>query len=163
MPAHVLSPILAGWIDCLSADVTIHGHTRLWLERLLSGASFSAWAALHPVSLPLPQPTMAGSIHGEWYQPLNIGVSIHISFSIVYANIFLYMCWPFDWSSVCTGYQLRASIYSYSSADSQPSPFALDASIRSAEALTGKETLSHYLFSFSPHEGKSERADSWLK
>ncbi|KAK2834991.1 hypothetical protein Q5P01_015475 [Channa striata] len=33
-------------------------------------------------------------------------------------------------------YQLRASIYSYGPADSQPSPFTLDASIRSAEALS---------------------------
>lgn len=39
------------------------------------------------------------------------------------------------------GYQLRASIYSYGPADSQPSPFTLDASIRSAEALSGKHTL----------------------
>lgn len=41
-------------------------------------------------------------------------------------------------SSVFAGYQLRASIYSYGPADSQPSPFTLDASIRSAEALSGK-------------------------
>lgn len=41
------------------------------------------------------------------------------------------------------GYQLRASIYSYGPADSQPSPFALDASIRSAEALSGKQTPFH--------------------
>nr|XP_057928288.1 interferon regulatory factor 4-like isoform X1 [Doryrhamphus excisus]XP_057928289.1 interferon regulatory factor 4-like isoform X1 [Doryrhamphus excisus]XP_057928290.1 interferon regulatory factor 4-like isoform X1 [Doryrhamphus excisus] len=33
------------------------------------------------------------------------------------------------------GYQFRASIYSYGPADGQPSPFSLDASIRSAEAL----------------------------
>nr|UNH56801.1 interferon regulatory factor 4b [Mastacembelus armatus] len=39
-------------------------------------------------------------------------------------------------SSVENGYQLRASIYSYGPADSQPSPFTLDASIRSAEALS---------------------------
>ncbi|KAI4829161.1 hypothetical protein KUCAC02_023222 [Chaenocephalus aceratus] len=38
--------------------------------------------------------------------------------------------------SMENGYQLRASIYSYGPADSQPSPFTLDASIRSAEALS---------------------------
>lgn len=38
--------------------------------------------------------------------------------------------------SMENGYQLRASIYSYGPADSQPSPFPLDASIRSAEALS---------------------------
>lgn len=48
---------------------------------------------------------------------------------------------------VCAGYQLRASIYSYGPADSQPSPFTLDASIRSAEALSGKQTLSLHFFS----------------
>ncbi|XP_061831590.2 interferon regulatory factor 4-like [Nerophis lumbriciformis] len=34
------------------------------------------------------------------------------------------------------GYQFRASIYSYAPADAQPSPFSLDASIRSAEVLS---------------------------
>ncbi|MEQ2198710.1 hypothetical protein XENOCAPTIV_017052 [Xenoophorus captivus] len=38
--------------------------------------------------------------------------------------------------SMENGYQLRASIYSYGPTDSQPSPFPLDASIRSAEALS---------------------------
>uniref|UniRef100_A0A3Q3WU74 IRF tryptophan pentad repeat domain-containing protein n=1 Tax=Mola mola TaxID=94237 RepID=A0A3Q3WU74_MOLML len=38
--------------------------------------------------------------------------------------------------SMESGYQLRASIYSYGPADSQPSPFTLDTSIRSAEALS---------------------------
>lgn len=41
------------------------------------------------------------------------------------------------WFCVCAGYQLRASIYSYGPADTQPSPFSLDSSIRSAEALRG--------------------------
>ncbi|TNM88166.1 interferon regulatory factor 4-like [Takifugu flavidus] len=40
---------------------------------------------------------------------------------------------PWQNPSMENGYQLRASIYSYSPADSQSSPFALDASIRSAE------------------------------
>uniref|UniRef100_A0A671VVY7 Interferon regulatory factor 4-like n=1 Tax=Sparus aurata TaxID=8175 RepID=A0A671VVY7_SPAAU len=43
---------------------------------------------------------------------------------------------PWQGSSMENGYQLRASIYSYGPADSQPSPFTLDASIRSAEALS---------------------------
>lgn len=43
---------------------------------------------------------------------------------------------PWQGPSVENGYQLRASIYSYGPADSQPSPFTLDASIRSAEALS---------------------------
>ncbi|XP_051233838.1 interferon regulatory factor 4 [Dicentrarchus labrax] len=38
--------------------------------------------------------------------------------------------------SMENGYQLRASIYSYGPADSQSTPFPLDASIRSAEALS---------------------------
>ncbi|XP_047442290.1 interferon regulatory factor 4-like isoform X2 [Mugil cephalus] len=38
--------------------------------------------------------------------------------------------------SVENGYQLRASIYSYAAADSQPPPFTLDASIRSPEPFT---------------------------
>ncbi|XP_040896422.1 interferon regulatory factor 4-like [Toxotes jaculatrix] len=38
--------------------------------------------------------------------------------------------------SMENGYQLRASIYSYGPADSQPPPFTLDTSIRSAEALS---------------------------
>ncbi|XP_061681755.1 interferon regulatory factor 4-like isoform X2 [Syngnathoides biaculeatus] len=42
---------------------------------------------------------------------------------------------PWQNPSVDNGYQLRASIYSYGPADTQPSPFSLDASIRSAEAL----------------------------
>nr|AFQ22942.1 interferon regulatory factor 4 [Monopterus albus] len=42
---------------------------------------------------------------------------------------------PWQSASIENGYQLRASIYSYGPADSQPSPFSLDASIRSAEAL----------------------------
>ncbi|XP_075901742.1 interferon regulatory factor 4-like isoform X2 [Nelusetta ayraudi] len=43
---------------------------------------------------------------------------------------------PWQGPAIENGYQLRASIYSYGPADSQPSPFALDASIRSAEALS---------------------------
>ncbi|KAK9519717.1 hypothetical protein VZT92_022427 [Zoarces viviparus] len=43
---------------------------------------------------------------------------------------------PWQGQSMENGYQLRASIYSYGPADSQPSPFTLDASIRSAEALS---------------------------
>ncbi|KAF3690442.1 Interferon regulatory factor 4 [Channa argus] len=43
---------------------------------------------------------------------------------------------PWQGPSMENGYQLRASIYSYGPADSQPSPFTLDASIRSAEALS---------------------------
>ncbi|XP_029004917.1 interferon regulatory factor 4-like [Betta splendens] len=43
---------------------------------------------------------------------------------------------PWQGPPMENGYQLRASIYSYGPADSQPSPFSLDASIRSAEALT---------------------------
>lgn len=43
---------------------------------------------------------------------------------------------PWQGPSMDNGYQLRASIYSYNPADSQPSPFSLDASIRSAEALS---------------------------
>uniref|UniRef100_I3JGS6 Interferon regulatory factor 4 n=1 Tax=Oreochromis niloticus TaxID=8128 RepID=I3JGS6_ORENI len=43
---------------------------------------------------------------------------------------------PWQGSSMENGYQLRASIYSYGPAESQPSPFTLDASIRSAEALS---------------------------
>uniref|UniRef100_A0A3Q0S282 Interferon regulatory factor 4b n=1 Tax=Amphilophus citrinellus TaxID=61819 RepID=A0A3Q0S282_AMPCI len=43
---------------------------------------------------------------------------------------------PWQNSSMENGYQLRASIYSYGPAESQPSPFSLDASIRSAEALS---------------------------
>ncbi|XP_031138326.1 interferon regulatory factor 4-like [Sander lucioperca] len=43
---------------------------------------------------------------------------------------------PWQGPSMENGYQLRASIYSYGPADSQPSPFSLDASIRSAEALS---------------------------
>lgn len=55
----------------------------------------------------------------------------------------------------CVGYQLRAQIYSYSPAESQPSPFTLDASIRSAEALSGIHWVSlHFL---SGYAVKSER------
>lgn len=43
---------------------------------------------------------------------------------------------PWQGAAMENGYQLRASIYSYGPADSQPSPFTLDASIRSAEALS---------------------------
>ncbi|XP_068175613.1 interferon regulatory factor 4-like isoform X2 [Antennarius striatus] len=43
---------------------------------------------------------------------------------------------PWQGPPMENGYQLRASIYSYGAADGQPSPFALDASIRSAEALS---------------------------
>ncbi|KAL6108443.1 irf4 [Pungitius sinensis] len=42
---------------------------------------------------------------------------------------------PWQGQSMESGYQLRASIYSYGPADSQPSPFTLDA-IRSAEGLS---------------------------
>ncbi|KAM8745227.1 interferon regulatory factor 4-like [Acanthopagrus latus] len=43
---------------------------------------------------------------------------------------------PWQGSSMENGYQLRASIYSYGPADSQPPPFTLDAGIRSAETLS---------------------------
>ncbi|XP_061595016.1 interferon regulatory factor 4-like [Cololabis saira] len=43
---------------------------------------------------------------------------------------------PWQSPALENGYQLRASIYSYGPADTQPSPFLLDTSIRSAEALT---------------------------
>ncbi|KAM8874044.1 interferon regulatory factor 4-like [Spinachia spinachia] len=43
---------------------------------------------------------------------------------------------PWQGQSMENGYQVRASIYSYGPADTQPSPFTLDASIRSAEALS---------------------------
>ncbi|XP_074492340.1 interferon regulatory factor 4-like [Sebastes fasciatus] len=43
---------------------------------------------------------------------------------------------PWQGPSMENGYQLRASIYSYGPADNQPSPFTLDAGIRSAEALS---------------------------
>ncbi|CAK6964480.1 interferon regulatory factor 4 [Scomber scombrus] len=43
---------------------------------------------------------------------------------------------PWQGAAMENGYQLRASIYSYGPADSQPSPFTLDAGIRSAEALS---------------------------
>ncbi|TNN76898.1 Interferon regulatory factor 4 [Liparis tanakae] len=43
---------------------------------------------------------------------------------------------PWQGQSMENGYQLRASIYSYGPADSQPSAFSLDPSIRSAEALS---------------------------
>ncbi|KAM7387752.1 hypothetical protein PAMP_023971 [Pampus punctatissimus] len=43
---------------------------------------------------------------------------------------------PWQGAAMENGYQLRASIYSYGPAESQPSPFTLDASIRSAEALS---------------------------
>ncbi|XP_029906332.1 interferon regulatory factor 4-like [Myripristis murdjan] len=43
---------------------------------------------------------------------------------------------PWQSSPMENGYQIKASIYSYSPADSQPSPFTLDASMRSAEAFS---------------------------
>lgn len=52
---------------------------------------------------------------------------------------------PWQGPSMENGYQLRASIYSYGPADSQPSPFTLDAGIRSAEALSGRK---HFHFTF---------------
>ncbi len=58
------------------------------------------------------------------------------------AYVFAHVC-----SRLCAGYQLRASIYSYGPTDSQSSPFAHDASIRSAEALSGKPTRLTLLFS----------------
>ncbi|XP_057696878.1 interferon regulatory factor 4-like [Corythoichthys intestinalis] len=66
---------------------------------------------------------------------------------------------PWQGASVDNGYQLRASIYSYGSADSQPSPFSLDTSIRSAEALRDprlhitvylRDTLVKEVTTFSP-------------
>ncbi|XP_020510986.1 interferon regulatory factor 4 [Labrus bergylta] len=53
---------------------------------------------------------------------------------------------PWQGPAVDNGYQLRASIYSYSPADSQPSPFTLDASIRSAEALSDLRLLVSVYF-----------------
>lgn len=52
-----------------SVDATVHGHTRMQLERLLSGAGLSAGAALHSVSLSPPQLALAELTHGEWYDP----------------------------------------------------------------------------------------------
>ncbi|XP_070688055.1 interferon regulatory factor 4-like [Pempheris klunzingeri] len=43
---------------------------------------------------------------------------------------------PWQGPSMENGYQLRASIYSYGPADSQASPFTMDTSIRSADALS---------------------------
>uniref|UniRef100_A0A665T2A9 Interferon regulatory factor 4-like n=1 Tax=Echeneis naucrates TaxID=173247 RepID=A0A665T2A9_ECHNA len=43
---------------------------------------------------------------------------------------------PWQSSPMENGYQLRASFYSYGPADSQPPPFTLDTSFRSAEAFT---------------------------
>ncbi|XP_077389834.1 interferon regulatory factor 4 [Festucalex cinctus] len=57
------------------------------------------------------------------------------------------------------GYQLRASIYSFGPAESQPSPFSLDGGVRPAEALTDlrlhvsvylRETLLREVTTFSP-------------
>lgn len=72
-----------------------------------------------------------------WQSPaIENGTAFHV-WTVVMASAWR-ACVCFTCSSVCTGYQLRASIYSsYSPADSQPSPFALDASLRSAEALSG--------------------------
>ncbi|XP_061538848.1 interferon regulatory factor 4-like [Phycodurus eques] len=66
---------------------------------------------------------------------------------------------PWQGQSVDNGYQLRASIYSYGPADTQPSPFSLDTSIRSAEALRDvrlhitvylRDTLVREVTTFSP-------------
>ncbi|XP_076010638.1 interferon regulatory factor 4-like isoform X2 [Genypterus blacodes] len=43
---------------------------------------------------------------------------------------------PWQNPAMENGYQIKASIYSYSPADSQPSPFTLDAGMRSGEALS---------------------------
>lgn len=135
----------------LSVDATVHAHTRMWLERLLSGSGLPAWAALHSVSLSPPQPAMAGPVHGEWYNIYiyyNINVKALATCQFKYCTCKRFSCWYWALvcSSVCPGYQLRASIYSYGPADSQPSPFTLDASIRSAEALSGTQTLSFHFF-----------------
>lgn len=78
-----------------------------------------------PRSLPWQTPTMENGT------TLHAWTEVAASVSHVWVSL--------SCSSVCAGYQLRASIYSYSPADSQPSPFALEASIRSAEALSGEK------------------------
>lgn len=78
-----------------------------------------------PRSLPWQTPTMENGT------TLHAWTGVAASVSHVWVSL--------SCSSVCAGYQLRASIYSYSPADSQPSPFALEASIRSAEALSGEK------------------------
>ncbi|KAG7236133.1 hypothetical protein INR49_000697 [Caranx melampygus] len=50
-------------------NATVHGHTRVRLEGLLSGAGLSAGAALPPVSLSAPQSALAGPVHGERSEP----------------------------------------------------------------------------------------------
>ncbi|XP_051929552.1 interferon regulatory factor 4 [Hippocampus zosterae] len=66
---------------------------------------------------------------------------------------------PWQGPSVDGDYQLRASIYSYGPADTQPSPFSLDSGFRSAEALRDarlhvsvylRDALVREVTSFSP-------------
>lgn len=100
------------------------------MEGLLSGGGLHAGDALPPVPLSPPQPAVAEPLHGERYE------AVAAAASVVCACVCV--CVPHLLLCVCAGYQLRASIYSYSPADSQSSTFALDASIRSAEALSGE-------------------------
>lgn len=153
------SQITLSWSSVsLCAGITVHAHTRVWLERLLSGAGRIAWAALHPVSLSPPQPAMAGPVHGERYrtQYSYVDISVLGSLNAGCVNVHMCLCWALACSSVRAGYQLRASIYSYGPADSQPSPFTLDASIRSAEALSGKQALSFHFLSPRTMESEGE-------
>lgn len=124
---------------CLSADAAVLAHAWMWLERLLSGASCHAWTAFHSVSLSSPQSAMAGPLHRERYHSQASSCAAVLTIHSVCA------CWALLRSSLCAGYQLRASIYSYGPADSQPSPFSLDASIRSAEALSGKRIFLFFV------------------
>lgn len=123
----------------LSADATVLAYAWMWLERLLSGASCHAWTAFHSVSLSPPQPAMAGCPHWERYHSQTSSSDAVLTIHSVC------VCSALFCSILCTGYQLRASIYSYGPADSQPSPFALDASIRSAEALSGKQIFLFFV------------------
>lgn len=122
------------------ADASVLAHSRVRVERLLPGTGRCARAALHSVPLSPPQPPLAGPGHRERYVHTAPPLALTVSISL---------CVEFpSMTSPYPGYQLRASIYSYGPADSQPSPFALDASIRSAEALSGKQAPFHALMDF---------------
>lgn len=122
-----------------SPDVPVHPESRMQLERLLSGAGVSARTPLHSVSLSPPQPAVAAPIRGKRY-------------AAQHQHLCRFKGSALTCSSCCAGYQLRASIYSYGPADSQPSPFSLDASIRSAEALSGTPNLLLLPFPLSENQ-----------
>lgn len=67
----------------LSIDATVHGESRMRLERLLSGAGLSARAALHSVSLSAPHPAVAGLIHGKWYTAYYLACKIKAFLSVL--------------------------------------------------------------------------------